>query len=103
MIFKICHIFVEINFNTNMTIKDPRANEVILGCISKREVASMYFPELDEKAAVNALSRTIRENTKLQEKLNADPSYKKCQRHFTPAQIETLKAHIGHPITLCNE
>lgn len=84
-----------------MTVKDLKANEVILGCITKREFALMYFPDLDEKTAVNALSRAIRINDKLREELNADPSYNKYQRHFTPAQIEILMKYMGPPIISC--
>lgn len=73
---------------------EKRPNE-ITGCVRKQTIASLYFKELEEKAALNALSRTIREDRDLKEELETKGGYNKFKHIFTPLQLEILEKYLG--------
>ena len=77
-------------------IKEESPNE-ISGSPKKRIVAMHYFKGLGEQAAVNALSRAIREDSKLKEELETKDHYNKCKHYFLPKQMEILRKYLGDP------
>lgn len=81
-----------------MTNQKQPAKATTLGCTPKRDVAGMYFPNLDEKAAVNALSRKIRMHKDLLTLLEEKTGYNKNAHSFEPKQIEILFQELGNPI-----
>ena len=77
-------------------IKEESPNE-ISGSPKKRIVAMHYFKDLEGPAAINALSKAIREDAKLKEELETKGHYNKYNHSFLPKQMEILKKYLGDP------
>jgi hypothetical protein len=77
-------------------IKEESPNE-ISGSPKKRIVAMHYFKDLEGPAAINALSKAIREDAKLKEELETKGHYNKYKHSFLPKQMEILKKYLGDP------
>lgn len=79
-----------------ITMKEKEPDE-ITGCVKKQSIANLYFKNLGEMAALNALSRTIREDHALKEELETIGEYNKFKHSMTPLQQEILRKHLGDP------
>ncbi|WP_455672148.1 DUF4248 domain-containing protein [Phocaeicola sp.] len=80
-----------------MNNKEQVTIDFTIGCIGKHNLALLYYPDLEEKAAINALSRTIRNNEELRKSLEALPSYNKFSHSYTPKEIEIIQTFLGPP------
>lgn len=73
-------------------------DEVIQGgVVPKVQIARLYFPKLEDKSALNALSRAINGDRLLREELETETSYNKWKHSFTPRQVEIIIKHMGPP------
>lgn len=70
------------------------------GVVLKVHIAKLYFPALEDKSALNALSRAINGDKLLREELERETSYNKWKHSFTPRQVEIIVKHIGPPISM---
>jgi len=77
-------------------IKDEDSDE-LSGSPKKRTVAMHYFKDLRGQAAINALSKAIREDAALKEELETKGNYNKCKHYFLPKQMEILRKYLGNP------
>ena len=80
-----------------MVIKEEEVQDELSGSPKKKVAAMHYFKGLGEQAAVNALSRAIREDSKLKEELETKGHYNKCKHYFLPKQMEILRKYLGDP------
>lgn len=80
-----------------MNILDEKWLEELTGCIRKQELAKMYFKDLDDRAALNAMSRAIREDAALLEELEEKGNYNKYKHSFMPLQVRIIAKHMGPP------
>lgn len=64
--------------------------------MTKRELATLYAPELEPHAAVNRLTRWIACNPSLALALRS-AGYRKTQRLLSPRQVGLIVEHLGEP------
>ncbi|EJW99237.1 hypothetical protein EVA_12655 [gut metagenome] len=64
---------------------------------SKKEIARLYFPGLDDHQACNGLRRWIKQCVELESKL-IQTGYVPKQRSFTPRQLELIFEYLGDPL-----
>ena len=62
----------------------------------RRELAMAYAPELTPEAAVNRLTKWLKQNATLLKELQ-EYGYRPNQRVFTPVQVETIFRYLGRP------
>ena len=62
----------------------------------KKELACLYFKNSTPNSATIQLSRWIVRNQKLHDELTL-LGYHKCQRSFTPRQVELIFYYLGEP------
>lgn len=70
------------------------------GVVLKIHIAKLYFPDLEDKSALNALARAINGDRLLREELERETSYNKWKHSFFPRQVEIIIKHIGPPMSL---
>ena len=63
---------------------------------SKSVLACAYAPEIGERSALNRLSRWLRQNTLLYQRL-LQASYRPTQQIFTSKQVELIFEYLGRP------
>ena len=80
-----------------MVIKEEEVQDELSGSPKKKVVAMHYFKDLEGPAAINALSKAIREDAKLKEELETKGHYNKYKHSFLPKQMEILKKYLGDP------
>ena len=60
------------------------------------ELATLYFPNIQQSSAVNQLRRWIVESPSLLEELHA-AGWKRYRKVFSPRQVAIITHHLGEP------
>lgn len=79
-----------------VTEMDMKECGFVIRCYEKSELAQLYFPGMEENAAVDKLRRWIRRCGPLMEEMESG-EYRPKMKMYTGREVRLIARHLGEP------